>query len=148
MKQETQAVLVAAGWRPDWTVSQEKLHYWSRTLIGFPFHSAAETALRKFGGLELSAQGPGETTTAESVLLDPTLAVGEGDTFSREGARAGKSLFPLGEGGNGRFFVAIAEDGYVYIFADGMLYEVGSGVEVALANLVLGRRGKLLFSDY
>ena len=49
------------------------------------------------------------------------------------------SLFPLGEGGNGHFFIAIADDGKVYAIMDDVL-KIGDNFDEALNNLVVGIR--------
>jgi SUKH-3 immunity protein len=108
---------------------------------GSAFHAspAAIEALSEFGGLRVDVHGAGMTMARQSFVLDPTLAIGEDDRFGRYGSVVGTELFPLGEGGGGHYFLAIAPDGFVYGIGD-FIFEVGCDIRDALQNLVRGVR--------
>lgn len=84
-------------------------------------------------------KGPGINVARESFTLDPILVEGERDRFERFEDRLNVSLFPLGEGGNGHFFIAIADNGKVYAIMDDIL-KIGDNVDEALNNLIIGIR--------
>ncbi|MGK3204319.1 SUKH-3 domain-containing protein [Amycolatopsis sp. MEPSY49] len=110
-------VLTAAGWRAD---RQVDVDGWRADLAeeGLRMHAAAEAFLASFGGLRIGVRGPGVSCAREPFELDPLLASGEGDRFIDWGTEIGKSLFPVGEFGDGRLFLAIDEAGQIYGLAD------------------------------
>jgi len=133
--------LDAAGWFPG-RVMPAQAREWIRELDrpdGFQVFAAAERVLTEFGGLHIRAMGPGVEAARMSIEVDPTLAFGEEDRFEACAMRLNRRLYPLGEVEGGHAFVAIAEDGRVYLLMDEPLAVVGSFDE-ALAALVEGRR--------
>jgi hypothetical protein len=80
------------------------------------------------------------SVSAEAIDLNPERMQGEEDLLVEIGEFLGKSLFPLGEGAHGQYYLFIADDGYVYSFMGAVEYmiEVGHNIEDALDNQLLG----------
>ncbi|MEU5260413.1 SUKH-3 domain-containing protein [Amycolatopsis sp. NPDC021455] len=97
---------MAAEWRADRHVDVDD---WRVGLAedGLRMH-AAEVFLASFGGLKIDVRGSGVSCAREPFEPGPLLAAGEGDRFIDWGAVTGKSLFPVGEFGDGRLFLAIS----------------------------------------
>lgn len=106
--------LRAAGWTPGRRVDAAE---WLRAFArrGLVAHEAAGEFLAEFGGLRSISSGPGITCAREPFDLDPMCCLGEEDRFLEWGAELGKSLFPIGELAEGRFFLGIDEDATVYL---------------------------------
>uniref|UniRef100_A0AAU2A5X7 SUKH-3 domain-containing protein n=1 Tax=Streptomyces sp. NBC_00093 TaxID=2975649 RepID=A0AAU2A5X7_9ACTN len=130
---QVDSVLRRAGWLPD---RQVDLAPWKTSMSDFRWHAAAEEFLQEFGGIRVDISGSGITCTRESFEFDPELAVGEEDRFAELSELFGRRFFPLGETGQGEFFLAIDEEGVVYLLASRVL-RVGAG-DSALENLVTG----------
>ncbi|MEU3540235.1 SUKH-3 domain-containing protein [Streptomyces paromomycinus] len=130
---EVEDVLRRSGWLPGRRVD---LARWKVSAAEFTWHSAAEVFLQEFGGLRVDIDGPGITCAREPFEFDPELAVGEGERFAELSALFGLGLFPLGEVGQGEFFLAIDEEGDIYrLGAGASRYGVG---DLALGHLVTG----------
>lgn len=84
----------------------------------------------------MDISGSGITCAREPFEFDPELAVGEEDRFAELSELFGRRFFPLGETGQGEFFLAIDEEGVVYLLAAWAL-RVGAG-DSALEHLVTG----------
>jgi len=135
-------VLESAGWHPGRDIG-DRVDEWRRLLAGsdgFEMFPVAEAALREFGGLRVEQSGPGKECARAPFVIDPTLAIGEGDRFSAFELELGARLFPLGEGIGGHAFLAVAEDGRSFLIGDDLLF-VGRSVEEGIAALVEGRSG-------
>ncbi|MEV5594683.1 SUKH-3 domain-containing protein [Streptomyces sp. NPDC052496] len=131
--QEVEGVLRRSGWLPDRRVD---LARWKVLAAEFTWHAAAEKFLQEFGGLRVDIGGPGITCAREPFEFDPELAVGEGERFAELSGLFGLRFFPLGEVGQGEFFLAIDEEGAVYLLGAGASrYGVG---DLALERLVTG----------
>ncbi|MFC3502245.1 SUKH-3 domain-containing protein [Micromonospora krabiensis] len=104
-------LLRRAGWFPG---RQVDIAPWKESLGDFAWHAAAEEFLREFGGVRVEVNGPGAAVAQESFEIDPGLAVGEEKRFAELSVRYGLSFFPLGEVGQGEFFLAIDQDGVLY----------------------------------
>ncbi|MBF6045538.1 hypothetical protein GO001_09935 [Streptomyces sp. NRRL B-1677] len=115
--EEVEVVLREAGWFPGRQVSVEawKTQFASR---GVHMHHAAERFLTEFGGLTVEVHGPGVTCAREPFELNPSLCLGEEDRFAEWSAVVGSSIYPIGEMGDGRFFLGIDEASIVYLVAD------------------------------
>jgi hypothetical protein len=137
-------VLEDAGWREDRT-SAPMLEIWKTRLKSsyFEMFPAAARALSAFGGLNVVQRGAGINMPRDGFDLNPELAYGEEKRFERFAAAIGQRLFPLGEGGAGHYFLAIAEDGRIFAIAEGIEL-VGASIEEAVENLIVGRRGASL----
>ena len=147
MDDETETVLRSAGWEPTDRGSSEDLLRWKGEFDGLVFHRAAEAALNKFGGVKVQIGGPGEAMARQSFELNPSLALGDDDLFYSEGDRLDKPLFPLGEGGGGQYYLAIADDGFVYALGFECIDQCGDTIEDAIENLVHGRSWHRLFGS-
>lgn len=138
---ETERLLRKAGWHEGRDVG-DLLDRWSAELGGsggFFMFDHARTVLREFGGLHVQQSGPGQECARGGFDLDPTLAAGESDRFERFVGSARSPLFPLGEAVDGNAFLAIAEDGRVFLLMDELVM-IGRSIEEAMTSLVEGRR--------
>ncbi|MFI5981097.1 SUKH-3 domain-containing protein [Streptomyces sp. NPDC051555] len=136
---EVEGVLRAAGWLPDRRVG---LTQWKASVSEFSWHAAAESFLQEFGGLRVDISGPGITCVREPFEFDPELAIGEGGRFVELSELFGRRFFPLGEFGQGEFFLAIDEQGVIYLLGAWAL-RYGAG-DLALEHLVMGVAPKRL----
>ena len=94
--------------------------------------------LNEFGGLAVRQRGERLTAAREPFVFDPTAARLEDDRFAAFGRLIQSPLYPLGEHGEG--FLAIAEDGRVFVHLDEMV-QLGRTIEEALEAMVQGIRG-------
>lgn len=131
--QEVDDVLRRAGWMPG---RQADLTRWKGTLPEFEWHGAAEKFLREFGGIRVVVEGFGVKSTREPFEFDPDVAFGEEERFVDLSALYGRKFFPVGEFGQGEFFLAIDEDSVVYLVARRAWRY--SKVDQALDQLVTG----------
>lgn len=127
-------ILTKCGWYAGRDVG-ERL----RLPSDFTVFPAAKQVLREFGGLHCGERGPGIECARATLDLDPSLAEGEADRFHLYSQRIGGRLYPLGEGDDGHYFVAIAEDGRVFLIMDFLMY-VADRFDHALEHLLRGRR--------
>lgn len=110
-------VLRASGWEPGRRVVVDG---WRTDLEaeGFVMHAAAEKFLSEFGGLFVDIHGSGVSCARVPFELDPMLCSGEWDRFADWGGALGKLFFPIGELDYGHFFLAIDEEGILYLIVD------------------------------
>ena len=130
---ETERVLRLSGWFPG---RQTEIQDWKLQLSRFSWHSAAERFLTEFGGITVELSGPGVSCARQSFEIDPELAVGEEGRFQELSERFDRRFFPLGEVGVGDFFLAIDENGLLYLLA-AWAFHLGAWDE-ALENLITG----------
>ncbi|WP_416979057.1 SUKH-3 domain-containing protein [Streptomyces sp. T028] len=130
---EVERVLRLSGWFPG---RRTDLRAWQEQLSGFTWHPAAERFLTEFGGVSVDVSGPGVDVAREPFDIDPGLAVGEEEAFQELSERFGRSFFPLGEIGQGEFFLALDEDGVLYLLA-AWAFRLGPA-DQGLENLVTG----------
>ena len=75
--------------------------------------------LLEFGGLSVGKSGPGVERARVALRLNRALAIGERvrlqDYFEE---LHGRGAFPLGDADGGHLFLAMAEDGEVFILMD------------------------------
>jgi hypothetical protein len=131
-----------AGWREGRDV-RELVTHWSAELApeGFRLHAAAERVLLEFGGLRVGSSGTGRERATSRLVLDPSLALGEHDRLHEYfDELRGRDVFPLGEVDGGHAFLAMAEDGEVFLLMDA-IYDAWPSFESALPALLLGLRG-------
>ncbi|WP_176735418.1 SUKH-3 domain-containing protein [Actinacidiphila rubida] len=103
----TEESLRAAGW---WPGRQVATDVWRATLEEsghVRMHEAAERFLAEFGGLSMGSH--------VSFDLDAQCLASETDRFAEWGEEIGRSLFPIGELDEGRFFLAIDENSEIYL---------------------------------
>jgi hypothetical protein len=138
-------VLRKAGWFPGRSVDTT-VDGWIEKLDGpggFQIFPAARHALRTFGDLEVRQDGPGIDHARQSFEIDPTSALGDGDLFDMWAQRLGARLYPLGEAGPVADYLAIDENGRVFLLTDALLL-VGMNIKEALERLILGKKYETL----
>ncbi|MCM2417705.1 SUKH-3 domain-containing protein [Streptomyces sp. RKAG293] len=130
---EVDVVLRESGWFPG---RRTEIFRWKVSVPDFIWHAAAEKFLEEFGGINVHISGPGITCAREPFEIDPDLAIGEEGRFAELSELFGRRFFPLGEVGRGEFFLAIDEEGLMYLLATAVL-SLGAA-DLALENLVTG----------
>lgn len=131
-----------AGWHEGRAV-RGRVARWRAELApeGFRLHAAAERILLEFGGLRVGSADRGRERATSKLDLDPSLALGEHDRLHEYfDELRGRNLFPLGEVDDGHGFLAMAEDGEVFLLMDA-IYDAWPSFEIALPALLLGLRG-------
>jgi hypothetical protein len=140
---DVEAVLRRSGWFPGRAV---EISGYKARLPGFLWHEAAERFLEEFGGIYVDVQGPGQSVAKEPFEIDPALAVGEEGRFEELSQKFHRQLFPVGELGQGEFFLAVDQDSSLYLVGSSV-FRLGASGE-GLAKLVLGIQGtRLEISD-
>ncbi|MFI6050717.1 SUKH-3 domain-containing protein [Streptomyces violascens] len=130
---EVELTLRNAGWSSDRKVD---IKQWKELLSGFTWHAIAERFLQEFGGIRVDVSGPGVNCAREPFEIDPELAVGEEDRFAQLSNLFKRKFFPIGEVGRGEFFLAIDEEGFIYLLSAWAL-RIGPS-DVALDHLIRG----------
>jgi hypothetical protein len=133
--ENVEAVLRESGWVPGRAVATKAWRAQFET-EGLEMHPAAELFLTEFGGLAIDVRGPGVTTARAPSNFDPRLCIGEGDRFLGWGARLGRSIYPVGDHDDGRFFLGIDEQDVLYLVGD-WIGTFGRSAD-AIAELVEG----------
>lgn len=108
------------------------------------FPAAAE-ALSEFCGITIRQSAAGKECARESFSFDPALCVGERDRFASFEELLGCRLYPLGEAVGGRTFMAVAEDGRVFLLMED-LREQGPDIIQAIERLCQGIKSKVIWS--
>jgi hypothetical protein len=143
LSSQAEDVLKQAGWYPGRQVP-DLVASWKESLMlsdGFEMFQSAESALLEFGGLNIDQDAPGETCAREPFTLDPTLTAHEGDRFSEFASLLNTRLYPLGEAAGGYYFLAISENGHVYLLMQDIRL-LGESINEALERLLIGREAK------
>lgn len=114
---ETDRVLRRAGWQPGRSVATET---WEELLrergfFLFHFHEAARRFLAEFGGLVTYGWPADAVATRSAVRFDPLTAEWDEAAFARLSEKAGTPLCPVGRADNGNSYLAMAEDGALYL---------------------------------
>lgn len=138
-KSDVETRLRQAGWYPGRQVT-DQVASWKENLRlsdGIEIFPIAERVLLEFGGLKIDDDGPGLTCAREPFELDPMLAAHEGDRFADFASLINTRLCPVGEGGRGHYFLAIGENGQIYVLMDEIKLK-GISIEDALERLILG----------
>jgi hypothetical protein len=132
---EVSEILRRSGWRPSRRV---EIVGWCDWLGQFDFevHDSFREFISEFGGLAIEERGEGEVRAREPIEFDPDSARGEEDRFQGWNRIVGKTILPIGELDQGRYFLGIDEDGAIYVMVD-WLGRFGIGIE-GLENLILG----------
>ncbi len=134
------STLTRAGWT-EGRLDEARVARWVRELDapgGFEIFDAARDALAEFGGLSVRVDGPGIDFAKGSFEVNPILALGEGEVFRGFEKSLAKRLYPLGEAYGGHSFLAVSEDGAVFLLADD-IRQIGHSMQEALEALVLGK---------
>lgn len=143
----TLAALNDAGWFPGRTVTPQ-VERWKAALAsgGLRIFPAAEEALREFGGLRAGAWRAGEESAQMPFHLDPLLAQPDRNLFAAPSHLVSRPLYPLGEVADGHAFLAITDDGRVFMFMED-LWLVGSTIHEALEALLEGKEKPLMATN-
>lgn len=112
-------------------------------MSGFAWHSAAEEFLREFGAIRVEVSGSGISCAREPFEFDPELAAGEEGRFTELSETFDRKFFPVGEIGQGEFFLAIDEESVIYLLAGWVLRQ--GAKDLALKHLVTGVRPERLY---
>ncbi|MFD1662331.1 SUKH-3 domain-containing protein [Streptomyces caeni] len=139
------AALRTAGWRPGrWDIKQAEV--WADTLRGhtspaghrhtvFP---AAVEAWAEFGGLRVTAQGPGRQLAPAMLRLDPLHGLHMARTLGDLGRALGTDICPLGEESDSRALLAIDAEGRVYVLDHTGDWYLGPDIDHGLTTLITG----------
>ena len=137
------AELRRSGWFPGRTI---EISNYKDGLPGFLWHEAAERFLEEFGGIRVDLHGPGRSVAKEPFEIDPELAAGEEGRFEELSQKYHRQLFPVGELGQGEFFLAVDQESILYMVGSS-IFRLGPSAE-GLGKLVLGIQGtRLEISD-
>ncbi|QXE36478.1 SUKH-3 domain-containing protein [Streptomyces sp. GMY02] len=101
------------------------------------FPSAVE-AWAEFGGLRLSAPGPGRQIAPASVLIDPMAGIHLARTLADLGRSLDTEIAPLGEENHGQAVLAIDITGRVFSIDHTGDWYLGPDVDHALGTLLTG----------
>jgi hypothetical protein len=138
--------LVEAGWTPGQR-RVELVDGWQRRLDtpgGFEIFPAARDALERYGGVEVTASGPGIECARSAFQIDPMLAIYQEPYFQRHAARLGVPLYPLGEAAFGELFLAIDPSGRVYTLFAEEVASIDPSIDVAVASFIAGVKSHAL----
>ncbi|WP_328776401.1 SUKH-3 domain-containing protein [Streptomyces goshikiensis] len=139
------SALRTAGWEPGrWDIKQAE--YWADALRDhttpaghrhtvFP---AAVEAWAEFGGLRISAPGPGRQIAPVPVRVDPLTGLHLARTFADLGRALSTELCPLGVDADAGSHLAIDREGRVYGIDHTGDWYLGGGLDQALTLLLTG----------
>ncbi|CAL9455885.1 hypothetical protein SUDANB120_02537 [Streptomyces sp. enrichment culture] len=145
--------LRTAGWEPGrWDIKQAE--YWADALRDhttpaghrhtvFP---AAVEAWAEFGGLTITAPGPGRQIAPVPVRLDPLTGLHLARTFADLGRALNTHLCPLGTDSDGDSHLAIDQEGRVYAIDHTGDWYLGPRMDEALTLLLTGLQPARLIS--
>lgn len=139
------AALREAGWQPG-RRDIKLAEHWADSLRAhvspgghrhtvFP---AAVEAWAEFGGLRITAPGPGRQTAPTPVRFDPLAGLHLARTLADLGRALDTEISPLGEEGENQAVLAIDTEGRVYSLDHTGDWYLGPDVDQALATLVTG----------
>ncbi|MEU9982004.1 SUKH-3 domain-containing protein [Streptomyces sp. NPDC050856] len=141
------AALREAGWQPGrWDMKQAEL--WADTLRAHVspaghrhsvFPSAVE-AWAEFGGLDITAPGPGRQIAPAMIRFDPLAGLHLARTFADLGRSLDTEIAPLGEEADSQSVLAIDTEGRVYGLDHGGDWYLGHHIDTALTTLITGTR--------
>jgi SUKH-3 immunity protein of toxin-antitoxin system len=139
------AALRSAGWQPGrWDIKQAEV--WADTLRAhqspaghrhavFP---AAVEAWAEFGGLRITAGGPGRRLAPATLDLDPLHGLHMARTLSDLGRALDTEVCPLGEETDSRSLIAIDTEGRVYALDHTGDWYLGPDIDHGLTTLLAG----------
>ncbi|MEU9157172.1 SUKH-3 domain-containing protein [Streptomyces sp. NPDC048417] len=114
----TDRVLRAGGWFPGRSVP---VTTWESILLEtgeYEIHDAARRFLAEFGQVGIPYRSPLNTMPWTDFRLDPLLAMWDAEILDDLGEQAGTDLYPLGMVDRRNRYLAMAEDGAVYMGMD------------------------------
>ncbi|MFD5032438.1 SUKH-3 domain-containing protein [Streptomyces sp. NPDC058405] len=148
------AALREAGWQPGrWDIRQAE--EWADALSAHTtpaghrlnvFPTAVE-AWAEFGGLRVTAPGPGRQVAPSSVRIDPMAGIHLARTLADLGRSLDTEISPLGEEGEGQAVLAIDITGRVFSIDHTGDWYLGPDIDQALATLITGMEPARLTSD-
>ncbi|MER6913159.1 SUKH-3 domain-containing protein [Streptomyces sp. NPDC000594] len=139
------AALREAGWQPGrWDIKLAE--HWADTLRAYESPAghrhtvspAAVEAWAEFGGLRITAPGPGRQTAPPVVLVEPLAGLHMARTLADLGRALETEVAPLGVEGDDQAVLAIDAAGRVYSVDHTGDWYLGPDVETALTGLVTG----------
>ncbi|WP_030747795.1 SUKH-3 domain-containing protein [Streptomyces sp. NRRL F-5135] len=139
------AALREAGWQPGrWVIHQAE--EWADTLRAHTTPAGhrltvlptAVEAWAEFGGLRVTAKGPGRQIAPATVRIDPTAGLHLARTLADLGRSLDTELSPLGEEGDGQAVLAIDAEGRVYSVDHTGDWYLGATFDQALGTLLTG----------
>ncbi|MFJ7208808.1 SUKH-3 domain-containing protein [Streptomyces sp. NPDC098789] len=143
--QAVDTALRTAGWQPGrWDIKQAE--YWADSLRDhttpaghrhtvFP---AAVEAWAEFGGLTVTAPGPGRQIAPTTVRVDPLTGLHLARTFADLGRALSTRLCPLGTEADGASHLAVDSEGRVYCVDHTGDWYLGATIDEALTALLTG----------
>ncbi|MYZ40185.1 MULTISPECIES: SUKH-3 domain-containing protein [unclassified Streptomyces] len=147
------AALREAGWQPG-RRDMRQAEEWADALRAhitpaghrlsvFP---AAVEAWAEFGGLRLTAPGPGRQIAPASVLIDPLAGLHLARTLADLGRSLDTEISPLGEENDGQAVLAIDATGRVFSIDHTGDWYLGPDLDQALGTLLTGMEPSRLIS--
>ncbi|MFJ2110972.1 MULTISPECIES: SUKH-3 domain-containing protein [unclassified Streptomyces] len=139
------AALRDAGWRPGrWDI--HRAEEWADTLRAhitpaghrLTVLPAAVEAWAEFGGLRITAPGPGRQIAPATLRIDPTAGIHLARTLADLGRSLETELCPLGEEGDAQAVLAIDTDGRVFSIDHTGDWYLGPNIDRALGTLITG----------
>ncbi|MEV0094802.1 SUKH-3 domain-containing protein [Streptomyces sp. NPDC050738] len=148
------AALRESGWQPGrWDIRQAE--EWADALRAYASPAghhhqvfpAAVEAWAEFGGLAITATGPGRQTAPAEIRFDPLCGLHLARTLADLGRALGTGLSPLGEEGEAQAVLAIDTEGRVYSVDHTGDWYLGPDIDRALTTLITGVQPIRLTSD-
>ncbi|WP_329020102.1 SUKH-3 domain-containing protein [Streptomyces sp. NBC_00690] len=139
------AALRESGWQPGrWDIKIAE--QWADSLRAYASPAghqhkvfpAAVEAWAEFGGLCITAAGPGRQTTPLAVRIDPLAGLHLARTLSDLGRALETEISPLGAEGDDQAVLAIDSSGRVYSVDHTGDWYLGADIDQALSTLLLG----------
>lgn len=134
-----------AGWQPGrWVISQaEEWADFLRAHITPAGHrltvcAAAVEAWAEFGGLRITAPGPGRQIAPATLRIDPTAGIHLARTLADLGRSLDTEISPLGEEGDGQAILAMDTTGRVFSIDHTGDWYLGPDIDQALGTLITG----------
>ncbi|MEU1313582.1 SUKH-3 domain-containing protein [Streptomyces tibetensis] len=116
--EETDRVLRAGGWFPGRSVPTDT---WEDILLQtgeFEMHDAARRFLSEFGAVGAPYREPWDSMPWMEFSLDPLLAFWDAEIIDDLAEQAGVDLYPIGMRDRGNQYLAMAENGSVFVGMD------------------------------
>jgi hypothetical protein len=131
---ETEASLMAGGWYLGRSVLTQ-----TRLPSDFGLFDAAASVLDEFGGLHIGVAGPGIDNQKSVLQIDAMKGEFADERFSEFAVVIRSKLYPLGEIDGENFYLAIDEQGRVFLLMDDLWF-AGNNFDEALELLLSGRK--------